>query len=377
MWIEQRPVQLAPVTVKQKGSTYLVACGKSTLTLNERQYQYFDQLLHGQSIYSLVQHFIKNGWLINFRELFGLLSALVEQNIIINPEFHSFFQMTKGPVRSTGIQNMPRVGKRILPNPENLKSMPFFRTLPKELQNQFVANTTSTTLPPQTQICGTGDLSRQMYVLVDGTAGIYKNFGGNERQLLSTVAPGSPFGEGGFFTGKPRAADIITLSESQILVIEHTPEFSAMIESGHAEILQKRFWVLNGLLSSDLFSKLPAETLDSLIFAGSIREVKENEVVIREGEQGRSFFILTQGAMKMTLKDKIVRTCGQGSVFGEVALMISGGLRTLTVAAQRDSLVVEMDMKEFYNVMSKNLMLAKTIEELAWTRYQSVQGMKE
>lgn len=375
MWIENRKLIFAPYEIKQKDQNYLLVAGGSKVTLSQQQYQYFDAFVHGATLYEIVGNFLSKGWLVSFRELWNLLSVLNHARLIVNPEVHSYFSMTDSMASSNaaarGIKEIGVFKERTPAQPESLKSLPFFRSLNSELQKLFISNASIKTVPEQTRICKTGDKSRELFTLLEGKIAVYRDLGGGRRQMLSTIPKNGVFGEGGFLLNRPRAADVITLEKSSVLVIQHVPEFDQFIQSGKAETLQKRFWVLHSLLSSELFSQLPIETLDSLVFSGKINVVHEGTVITREGEPGKSFYIILQGSVAFTQNGKSLRALGQGGIFGEVALLVSGGIRTATAQAQRECLLVEIEMTEFYEILSKHLFLAKELEEIAWTRWHT------
>ena len=370
MWIEQRPITLTPLNIKQKSDHYLIEAGGQILEISALQYQYFDHFSHGSSVHKLVKDYISKGWVVSFREIYNLLEALSLRRWITNPEFQSYFTMAQG-VLSSGMKDLTKQKGPVLPSPDLIKKLPFFRNLPKEVMSLFLRNTRVQTVPANTRICISGDTSREMYAMLQGTVGVYRVFPDGKRLLISAVPAGSVFGEGGFLLNKPRSADVISLEPSTIAVIDYSPDLDLIVNSGKAELLQQRFWVLQGLLASEIFSHMPIETLDSLVFAGKIISVKGGTVLTKEGDSGNCFYIVIQGSIAFTQKSQSLRTLAQGGIFGEVALMVSGGKRTATAQAQRDSVLLQIDMPEFYELLSMNLILAKEIETVAWKRWET------
>ncbi len=371
MWIEQRPIMFALIQVKQKGEHYVLECGGHKMEISARQYQYFDQLIHGSSVHKTVMDFIAKGWLVSFRELYNLLESMTKIGWITNPEYLSYFTLAKAN-SATGVKDLAMTSKgQVVANPDLIRHLPFFRTLPKEVVQLFLKNTRIQSVPANTRVCKTGDTSREMFATIDGTVGVYRIFGDGKRQLMSTVPAGSMFGEGGFLLGRPRSADVITLAPTTLAVIQHDAALAEVIDSGKAEVLQQRFWVLQGLLASEVFSHMPSETLDSLVFAGKIVRAKEGAILAKEGDPGDCMYIIVQGNIAFSQKGKSLRALSQGGIFGEVALMVSGGKRTATAQAQRDSILLRIDMQEFYTILSNHLILAKEIETIAWQRWES------
>jgi CRP-like cAMP-binding protein len=61
----------------------------------------------------------------------------------------------------------------------------------------------------------------------------------------------------------------------------------------------------------------------------------------------------------------------QGDLFGEIALLATGGKRSASVQAEGDVLLLEINWKNFYQLMAQNLVLAREFERVAISRLKS------
>lgn len=73
----------------------------------------------------------------------------------------------------------------------------------------------------------------------------------------------------------------------------------------------------------------------------------------------------------MTQNMKAINKLGAGDAFGEIALLQPGLLRTATVAAETDLILVMIESKAFWSLLRSHLPLALEIERLARTRLEN------
>lgn len=96
-----------------------------------------------------------------------------------------------------------------------------------------------------------------------------------------------------------------------------------------------------------LFSELPADAFASVLTALKLVRTRPAELVLREGDTGQSFYVIARGGVKVSRRgddgaDVALATLGDGSIFGEMAL-VSAAPRSATVAADGDCDLLEFD----------------------------------
>jgi CRP-like cAMP-binding protein len=326
-----------------------------------------------KSIYDLVQYNLSQGWLVQFTELYNLIETLTKHNWIINPEIKAYFENLNpnqyALSRDQLISSKPENNDRV--NRDELLNLPFFRSLDTTLSEKLFKDAKLYKLKPSVCICNAGDSTRDLFVLISGQVGIYKNVG-SIKQLVAVLNDSSVFGEAGFLLGQKRSADIITLKESLVLVIPYNAAtIEPVINTEKATQLQFRFWVQHALLHSDLFRIIPSDCLDALTSTGRIVEIKKDKILFKQGDKSEAAYIIIQGELSIVKDQKAIRTLKQGDALGEIALMATGGVRTATAQSTKDTLLLEIPRDQFYRLLSSNLVLAKELEQLAHQRLQA------
>ena len=92
------------------------------------------------------------------------------------------------------------------------------------------------------------------------------------------------------------------------------------------------------------------------------RSFKKNTIIINEGDEANSFFIIVKGGVKIFLsneegKEIIINAQGPGDHFGELALL-DGAPRSASVITTEKSTIGVISKEDFRNILAKNTDLA-------------------
>jgi CRP-like cAMP-binding protein len=340
----------------------------NTLALNELQKQYLTYLTSQDSIEQLVARFMKNGWLINFQELYHLVEKLVKANAVLNPTLIHYFKNMSGGMLSPvdrGSTGVSTPQKNMI---QKILDLPFFRSLPRELALILIQKSELRKYSADTAICKTGDLDRNMYVLLMGQAALYKT-SSTSRQFISVISQNGIFGEASFLMGSPKSADIIATQACEVLVVPYQAAIlDPILNQSVAHQMTKRFWIQNALSHSDFFKKIPADCLDALTFVGKIITLQNDQILFKQNDPSHAAYLIVQGQIKVVQDAKIISSMSQGTFFGEVSLTMTNGIHTASVFSNGPTTLLEISRNDFYHLLSQNLVLAKEIQNLAFQR---------
>jgi CRP-like cAMP-binding protein len=149
-------------------------------------------------------------------------------------------------------------------------------------------------------------------------------------QVVSSLGPGQYFGERALWkTNHPRAATAITQSPCTFYTLERA-HFQRML--GPLD----QIWRFEALKRVPIFFNLTDSQLLDLAAHLIPRTAAPNEVIIRQGEVGDSFYIIEEGTFTCYLDDGTkLALVDRGSCFGELALL-QNEKRACNVAAERN-----------------------------------------
>jgi serine/threonine protein phosphatase PrpC len=101
-----------------------------------------------------------------------------------------------------------------------------------------------------------------------------------------------------------------------------------------------------------LFSRLSERELLRVMQIVEVREYKDGDVVIREGDKGDELFIVLEGKVRVSRGDQILTDLGTGEHVGEMALIRSVP-RSATVAAVGSAELVSIRRQDFFEILRK------------------------
>lgn len=143
-----------------------------------------------------------------------------------------------------------------------------------------------------------------------------------ENKYLSTLAPGKVLGELAILYNCKRTATIKAATDCKLWAIERQCFQTIMMRTG----LIRQAEYTDFLKSVPIFKNLPEDTLIKISDVLEETFYSEGDYIIRQGARGDTFFIISKGRVKVTMKqpntgeEKYIRTLQRGDFFGEKAL---------------------------------------------------------
>ncbi|MBX9605996.1 MAG: cyclic nucleotide-binding domain-containing protein [Gammaproteobacteria bacterium] len=117
-----------------------------------------------------------------------------------------------------------------------------------------------------------------------------------------------------------------------------------------------------GLESVEAFEALPTAALGEIARSLRRRLVTRGEILVRQGERAEALYIVVSGRFHVELDGQpgAIAEIGAGSPIGEIAFF-TGELRTASVRASRDAVVLELGRDEFQTLSARLPMLWNSI----------------
>jgi CRP-like cAMP-binding protein len=116
------------------------------------------------------------------------------------------------------------------------------------------------------------------------------------------------------------------------------------------------------LQSVDFLRQLKFDELDHLMGALKKRTCPTGHVVIKEGDPGDAFFMISTGKVEVWHKGKLLVERGEGEYFGETAL-VNDAPRAATVKTMVPTELYVLYKEDFKKILMSNPSIAASIKQ--------------
>ncbi len=122
----------------------------------------------------------------------------------------------------------------------------------------------------------------------------------------------------------------------------------------------------NLLAKIPLFADLPIVELDKLIPALEVKNLKNREILFREGDPGEHLYVVVMGELEVlmaegSLEEMQLNLLHEGEYLGEMSLVVPGGHRTASVRSRGESTLLVVSREQFMELLSRHPVLASAM----------------
>jgi len=198
----------------------------------------------------------------------------------------------------------------------------------------------------------------KMYFLLDGEVSLMA-----KNKVIGTIAAGQIFGEMASIGQAPRTATAvaktdcraISLDEKQFQkAIQKIPDFALMLMSILIDRLRDVGARLTGSRLADETTLSKRSVFEKKVLADLEREFEghapahapRGKVIMAQGEVAAFMYVVLQGRVAISFKDRVIERIGPGGVVGEMAL-IDQSPRVATATAETDCTLLSINRKDF------------------------------
>ena len=121
---------------------------------------------------------------------------------------------------------------------------------------------------------------------------------------------------------------------------------------------------MSSLLRSPLFSRVPLTLVQDLFAKFEDIEVKQGQIILKEGEVGDFFYVIASGRFNIANRSGSIDVeVGPGQHFGEEALL-GNTLRNATIKASENGMLKRLNADDFQALLSEPVLEYRTFDAL-------------
>ena len=169
-------------------------------------------------------------------------------------------------------------------------------------------------------------------------------------KIVNRLEPRDSFGELALLHNTPRSATIITIEKTTLWGLDRKT-FRTALETVNAQNYQENRQFIE---SVPIFHILTNSQKDALVGSLSTLKFRSGEKVVSEGDPGDLFYLIKDGTVSCTQRDKELRRMFKGDFFGEQALLYNS-VRTATITAVTGLKCVAIGRERLTKVLGSQL----------------------
>lgn len=235
---------------------------------------------------------------------------------------------------------------------ELIDGLPMFEDVPVDVLNELAGRVRLRTLARNQPVFRQGDRPTAFYVVRSGVLEVIEEDPdtGEERQIR-TLVRGESFGELGLLMDAPRAATIRAVEEAEVFEVDQGTFDHLLADMIHVPNFEPTLQQLAELRQQPCFAHLGNDQVVELRRRGEWLVVGAGQAIVRQGEEGDSFYAVSSGQFDIVVNGERKQTIGPGSYFGEIALLMDVP-RTASVIARTPARVFRLDREGFDRLLA-------------------------
>jgi CRP-like cAMP-binding protein len=244
-----------------------------------------------------------------------------------------------------GLRRVDEIAARRVKRIERLGRVPLFRALRVDALEQAAAALVPVEVAAGAEVVRQDDQdARRWFLVEDGMADVLV-----DGWHVTTLGPGSSFGEKALLRSVPRAATVRARTPLRLQALDRQPFLAAATGEASGAVPEADLGMPAApaepaelLRGVPLLTGLEQQTLEELAALGQERTVRAGEDVVREGEPADRFYVLLEGEASVYSGRRLLRTLAPSDHFGEIALLHDVP-RTATVRGVTDLRLFSLD----------------------------------
>ncbi|TRW82803.1 MFS transporter [Mycolicibacterium sp. 018/SC-01/001] len=232
---------------------------------------------------------------------------------------------------------------------ESLDRITLFEPLPNSLRDRLASQLEALEVAAGETVIHQGEYGDEFYVVDEGELDVFV-----ARQYVRSLGSDDFFGELALLADSPRTATVVATTDCRLWTLPRTAFLtilSGFPATGHAiDTVSSQRTVHSpspaeqaGVLAKvPLFAGLPREIIHDVADSARLCTHDQTSEIFREGDPAGDAYFIVSGCVEMTQGDTVIRTLGEGALFGERAALRPGSARSATATATPGTVLMQL-----------------------------------
>ena len=262
-----------------------------------------------------------------------------------------------------------------VPEEASLPRLPLFGALAPPVLAKLLGVLELRDLPKGQTVVRQGEDGREAFLLVRGVLNVLRE-APSGATVLAVLGPGAVFGEMALVSQAPRAASVVSVEPAQVLAMGRAPlsqlaQKDPTIGRELGRFCHRRM-LANLVRHSPILSAVAPDKRQDLMARFVAHTFLPGEVLLRQGEEGGSLFLIASGLVEIRSTDAdgdrvVLAQSGPGDVVGEISLVLRRPA-TADVVAVHSTVALELTLAEFHEAIRQHPGLLQQLYEIATQR---------
>jgi predicted acylesterase/phospholipase RssA/CRP-like cAMP-binding protein len=245
-----------------------------------------------------------------------------------------------------------------------LRATPLFAQVDQAILHEIAPGLEQLHCEPGQVVIREGEPGDALYLVIRGQLRVISRRQDGTEVFLNTIEAGEGVGEIALLTGERRTATVYSDAEAELLRVsreqfellgQRYPVAARQVAQAIAQRLQQTQLNL-ALHVGKLFDQLDEPVLRALRAELDLVVLRGGEVLVREGEPSDALYVVINGRLRVVLEQadgagSTLYELHRGQTVGEIGIL-TGGARTATVYAVRDSLLARLSRDGFDRLLA-------------------------
>lgn len=242
-----------------------------------------------------------------------------------------------------------------------------FRGLPEEDRAAVAAAAKVEEFPRDAIVLREGEAGDKLYIIYSGRVEVLREMNSGRLDPVAVLQPADVFGEVALLQTKVRTRSVRALEKCVLLSLTREVFESLVLTKLSRTTVEETIQKTAFLHRIPLARNWSTPAMTAFCRKAAFRDFREEEYIIREGEDNQFFHLLHEGELAVRKNGAEIALLKSGDFFGEISLL-QNSVAKATIKARTPGRCLVMTKRDFLQFLAKDFILGLQFEAISSKR---------